>query len=80
MDFFFGVVDSINNNSWVSPADRGNIKCITVKEGSGTIQRRSSKKFKANVTPILKGIDQADLCISMKIYEIFVKIINIGKN
>lgn len=40
----------------------------------------SSKKFKANVTPILKGLDQADLCISMKIYEIFVKIINIGKN
>lgn len=38
------------------------------------------EKFKANVTPILEGIDQADLCISMKIYEIFVKIINIGKN
>ena len=30
--------------------------------------------------PILKGLHQADLCISMKIYEIFVKIINIGKN
>jgi hypothetical protein len=39
-----------------------------------------SKKFKANVIPALKGTNQADLCISMKIYEIFVKIINVGKN
>lgn len=38
------------------------------------------EKFKANVIPILKGTDQADLRISIKIYEIFVKIINIGKN
>lgn len=51
------------------------------REGSRTVWRETRlKKFKANVIPILKGLDQADLCISMKIYEIFVKIINIGKN
>jgi hypothetical protein len=37
-------------------------------------------KFKASVIPLAQGTEQADLRISMKIYEIFVKIINIGKN
>lgn len=59
MDFSFEVVDSINN-SWVPPAPRGKANALQSKRGAGQNGERS-KKFKANVTPILKGIDQAGL-------------------